>query len=148
MKSKKLAGVLLLSLIIAYFLRSHELKKEVYLLETAGSILQLNLEIAKNISDIKKGLSKREYLAKNDGMLFVFSKPKMLRFWMKDTAIPLDLLYLDKNMVVQEIHPHLKPYSEKIIESRHPYSYALEMNTGFAEYHNIQIGDKLSKINN
>ncbi|WP_068981994.1 DUF192 domain-containing protein [Candidatus Jidaibacter acanthamoebae] len=148
LKFKRIVGILLLTLIVIYFFKSHALKIEEYFLLSETNIIKLNLEIAENISDIKKGLSNRDHLAKDNGMLFIFDKPKNLRFWMNNTRIPLDLFYLDKDLIIREIHYNLKPYSKKIIESRLPYSYALEVNAGFTDYYNVKPGDKLIKASN
>ena len=148
LKFKRIVGILLLTFIVIYFFKSHALKIEEYFLLSEADIIKLKLEIAEDSADIRKGLSNRDHLAKDNGMLFIFNKPKNLKFWMDNTRIPLDLFYLDKDLIIREIHHNLKPYSEKIIESEHPYSFALEVNAGFADYHNIKPGDKLIKASN
>lgn len=144
-KFKRLVGILLLTLVIVCFTKSHALKTENYFIISEENIVKIDLEIAENSLSIKKGLADRDHLARDKGMLFIFDKPQVLKFWMKNTRIPLDLCYLDKDLVIREIYHKLKPYSEKIIESRQPFSYALEVNAGFIDYYNIKLGDKLFK---
>ena len=105
------------------------------------------LEIADTQAERALGLMHRENLAENAGMLFVFSAERTLNFWMKNTLIPLDILYMDAEGVVVDIqmmHPQPGvPDSElRTYPSAAPAQYALEINAGLAESLGFAVGDQ------
>lgn len=107
----------------------------------------INVEIAKTNAELKKGLSGRKSLNKNSGMLFVFEKADIHPFWMKNTLIPLDILFIENNIIV-DITTLNPPVDNNIPEysPKNPANYVLEVNAGFAEENNIKIGNEV-KIN-
>jgi uncharacterized membrane protein (UPF0127 family) len=76
------------------------------------------------------------------GMIFVFPDTEPRSFWMKDTRIPLDILYLDPDGVVVSIR-QMKPYDLSGVHSDKPAKYAIELNKGAAERAGVKVGDKL-----
>ena len=105
------------------------------------------LEVAATPAERARGLMHRESLAENAGMLFVFSQESHLNFWMKNTLIPLDILYMDSAGVVvdiQTMHPQPGvPDSElRTYPSAAPAQYALEISAGLAESLGFAIGDQ------
>lgn len=108
-----------------------------------------NIELAKTIAQKTKGLSKRTNLCKNCGMLFIFGFETNLPFWMKDTLIPLDMIWLDKNGKVVDIQTANEINSSKIYQNQTPAQYVLELNANDSQKIGLKIGDKidLSKIN-
>lgn len=122
--------------------------------ENAASIREMSLrgrvfvlEIADTPAERALGLMHRESLAENAGMLFVFSQESALNFWMKNTLIPLDILYMDAEGVVvdiQTMHPQPGvPDSElRNYPSATPAQYALEINAGLAESLGFAVGDQ------
>ncbi len=105
------------------------------------------LEIAHTPAERALGLMHRESLAENAGMLFVFSQESPLNFWMKNTLIPLDILYMDSAGIVvdiQTMHPQPGvPDSElRNYPSAAPAQYALEINAGLAESRGFAVGDQ------
>ena len=112
-----------------------------YTFEIAGQ--RLELEVSVTQIEHRKGLMFRESLPENHGMLFVFQKPTRLRFWMKNTSIPLDIAYLDEDGVLCEIYP-LNPRTITAVESRRlDLQFALEVNRGWFERNGIKVGDQL-----
>jgi len=107
------------------------------------------IELAKTIAQKTKGLSKRESLCSNCGMLFIFGFETELPFWMKDTLIPLDLIWLNKNGKIVDIKTAIETNSQKIYQNQFPAQYVLELNANDSQKLNIKIGDiiDLSKIN-
>ncbi|MEK6964301.1 MAG: DUF192 domain-containing protein [Nanoarchaeota archaeon] len=93
----------------------------------------------------EKGLMNRSYLAEDQGMLFVFDREQVLTFWMKDTLIPLDILFIDQNERVVDIQTMGLCLEEPCpgYISRKPAQYALEINAGMAQRYGIQEGDSL-----
>lgn len=96
------------------------------------------VEIADTPEKQKQGLMGRESLPKDQGMLFVYDEPQKVSYWMKDTTIPLDIIFIDDDMEVQSVREG-KPMSEEpIIEEG--IQYVLEVNKGSG----IEEGDWLS----
>jgi len=105
-----------------------------------------NLEVAQTISQKSTGLMNRSTLCKNCGMLFIFGYEAPQAFWMKNTLIPLDMIFLDKNgkvinSVTAEIQAKNPDGSYKLFRSTAPAAYVIELNAGDAQKLNITPGD-------
>jgi len=107
------------------------------------------IELAQTITQKSKGLSGRETLCKNCGMLFIFGFETNLPFWMKDTLIPLDMIWLDKNGKIVDIQTANETNSTKIYQNKTPAQYVLELNINDSQKLDLKIGDiiKLPNIN-
>jgi len=107
------------------------------------------LEIAKSISQKSTGLSNRTKLCSNCGMIFIFSQEGTLPFWMKDTLIPLDMIWLNSNGKVVDVKNVSKTNSLDIIQNSTPAKYVIELNIGDAQKINLKTGDTidLSRLN-
>ncbi len=118
---------------------------EVYLVRTtSGDTLQhLDIEIADNDYQRETGLMYRTTLKENNGMLFIFEEEQPRGFYMKNTSIPLDLIFLDADKKIVNIRKNAKPKSIETIESEVPAQYVLEINAGLSEEWNLQAGDSL-----
>ena len=103
---------------------------------------KLKVEIVRSEEERNKGLMFRERLPKNQGMFFVFDKPQILSFWMKNTSIPLHIAYISDDGTIREIHT-LTPYSTRGVSSVHRAKYALEVNRGTFKRLGIKEGDKV-----
>jgi hypothetical protein len=99
------------------------------------------IELAKTSAQKIKGLSKRNTLCSNCGMLFIFGFETELPFWMKDTLIPLDMIWLDKNGKIVDIKTTDKTNSKKIYQNQSPAQYVLELNANDYQKLNLKIGD-------
>lgn len=102
------------------------------------------VELAKNKLEIEKGLMNRDKLAGNEGMLFIFPKEKVYSFWMKNTLIPLDIIWIDKNKKVVFIKENAQPCKSLICPSINPLvkaGYVLEINGGLAKKNGIKLND-------
>ncbi len=108
-----------------------------------------NIELATTIAQKTKGLSGRNTLCKNCGMLFTFGFETNLPFWMKNTLIPLDMIWLDKNGKIVDIQTASEINSTKIYQNQTPAQYVLELNANDSQKINLKIGDiiDLSKLN-
>ena len=87
-----------------------------------------NVEVAQTDEDRAKGLQGKEKLADDEGMLFIFDKPQTVGFWMQDTSIPLDIVFIDEDFEVISIYKG-KPYDETIAEEDN-VQFVLEVNQG------------------
>ena len=104
---------------------------------------ELQVAIAETPEEREQGLMHIKGMPCNHGMLFKFSEEKILSFWMKNTAIPLSIAFIDENMQIVEIQ-NMKPLDEKPIKSTKMAKYALETNKGWFDRNNISVGDRVS----
>lgn len=112
----------------------------------AAGDTELELEIADTPQKRQEGLMFRQSLAKNSGMLFVFDMDVADPFWMKNTLLPLDIIFIDVQGRVVD-HAAMEPCKEDPCpryRSRVPYRYALEVNQGFVREKKIKIGDTIT----
>ena len=85
----------------------------------------------------------RENLLKSEGMLFIFPKEDIIRMWMKNTLIPLDIIFLSHDKKIVDIKHNMKKLSDNVIRSKEKSKYVLELNAGLTQELNIKIGDKV-----
>ena len=104
----------------------------------------VSVELALTSESQQRGLMFRTELAESSGMLFVFSDETERTFWMSNTPIPLDILYIRSDATIVSIAARTTPYSEKTIPSRGPARYVLEVPGGWAERHGVKSGDRLT----
>ena len=114
------------------------------IIETSRDIcLQLDLYLADTPSQQAQGLMFIEKLNEFEGMLFRHSRPALITMWMKNTYIPLDMLFLKEDGTIATITTNTTPLSTKRISSRESVSAVLEVNGGFTDRWNIEAGDRL-----
>lgn len=102
------------------------------------------VELARTPAQRSQGLSGRTDLAESSGMLFLFDKPGMYPFWMKDMQFALDIIWIDSHRTVIGVASSVSPNTYPAgIEPPGPVQYVLEVNAGFAASHNIVSGQKL-----
>jgi uncharacterized membrane protein (UPF0127 family) len=101
-----------------------------------------NLEIAASDERRQFGLMHRDSLAADGGMVFVFPSETRLSFWMHNTRIPLDIIYLDAGGVIVTIK-QMEPYDESGVPADRPAKYAIELNRGTAARLGLKVGDKI-----
>ncbi|MEK7080259.1 MAG: DUF192 domain-containing protein [Patescibacteria group bacterium] len=102
------------------------------------------VEIAKTPLELSQGLMFRKSLGQNKGMLFIFEKEGIYPFWMKNTLIPLDIIWIDENNKVVFISENTQPCPQKDCLQIIPQAeakYVLELNAGQAREAKIKIGD-------
>jgi uncharacterized protein len=90
-----------------------------------------------------KGLMFRTELADNAGMIFPFPQPKPASFWMKNTVIPLDIIFVRPNGTIESIAENTVPYSTIPVESGEPVGAVLELRGGLTAELGIAAGDKV-----
>ena len=105
--------------------------------------ITFNVEVAKTIEERKSGLMYRKKLLNNEGMLFIFPREKIIQLWMKNTYIPLDVIFISENKVIVDIKKNMEKLSETIVKSKVKSRYALEFNAGLINKLDIKIGDKV-----
>ena len=105
--------------------------------------ITFNVEVAKTIEERRTGLMYRKKLLNNEGMLFIFPREKIIQLWMKNTYIPLDVIFISENKVIVDIKKNMEKLSETIVKSKVKSRFALEFNAGLINKLNIEIGDKV-----
>ena len=113
------------------------------ILKVAG--IPLNVEVASDEENIKRGLMHREHLDPNSGMLFIFPEPSQKSFWMKDTGIPLSIAYVDEDNKILNIED-MMPYDINGVKSHGKAKCAIEANRGWFESNGIKPGDFVEGI--
>ncbi len=104
-----------------------------------------HVEIADTRDERTKGLMFRESLAERDGMLFIFEDNSEKTFWMKNTFLPLDIVFMNENKEIVHILRNAEPCTEDIcpkFSSQLPSRYVLEINAGMSDKLGILEGDK------
>lgn len=117
-------------------------RREPMTIVTAGGPKVLQVEIADSDPERTKGLMFRRSMAPDDGMLFDFQAEKPLYFWMKNTYIPLDMLFMAKDGTIIAIAANTTPLSEEPVGPGAPSLAVLELNAGRAAELGIHPGDK------
>jgi len=131
--------------ILMIFSPAHALDVEsLSITSSDGTVHVFNVEIAREESDKQKGLMQRESLDDNKGMLFEFSPPQLVSMWMKNTIIPLDMIFIKKNGEIARISEQREPFSEMSIASGSVVSAVLEIRGGRARALGIKAGDKVT----
>ncbi|TJY37251.1 DUF192 domain-containing protein [Pontimicrobium aquaticum] len=112
--------------------------------ENDSVIAMFDIEIADNEYETQTGLMNRKSMKDSNAMLFIFPDMQMRAFYMKNTLIPLDIIYLDNNKTIVSIQENAKPLDESSLPSGSPAQYVLEINGGLSQKLNIQVGDKMT----
>jgi len=103
---------------------------------------ELQVEVADTPEERELGLMFRESLPQNSGMLFVFPQPMLVSFWMKNTSFPLSIAFINEDRIIVQIED-MEPYSLNSHRSFLPVKYALEVNQGWFNSHNVVVGDRV-----
>jgi len=111
--------------------------KNLEIINDTGKPIQYHVEVAKTNEEQAEGLMYRLELKKNGGMLFLFNNEKKASFWMKNTLIPLDIIFINKNGSINKIYKNTIPKSKKRIISKGEVLAVLEINAGEANRNNI-----------
>ncbi|MEK7542079.1 MAG: DUF192 domain-containing protein [Patescibacteria group bacterium] len=107
--------------------------------------VELRLEIVRTSEEQVRGLSGRELLAENSGMLFVYENPVMPGFWMKEMNFAIDIIWIDENKKIVGMNENIAPETfPEIFYPPSPVQYVLEINANWTKTHNISIGDEIT----
>ena len=109
-------------------------------------IKTLDIEIADNDYETQTGLMYRNSMETNQGMLFIFEDSRPRYFYMKNTHIPLDLIYIDENRKIVSTQLNAAPMNETSLPSNENAKYVLEINAGLFNLWNLKVGDSIAYI--
>lgn len=107
------------------------------------TLAEFKIEIADSPYEKQTGLMYRDSLDEQHGMLFIFENSELRGFYMKNTLIPLDLIFIDENYEIVHIYSKATPYETASISSQLPAKYVFEINGGLSEQIGIQKGMKI-----
>jgi len=153
---KIIVGVVVVALLGFFIVNNfinNEPKVEYYTFTKEGELVftdslgtlktKIDLEIADNDYERQLGLMNRKEMKENEGMLFIFPVQQLQSFWMRNTLISLDIMFVNDQKKIVTIHKSTKILSETSYPSSRPALYVVEVLAGFTDRHNIQVGDKI-----
>lgn len=107
------------------------------------SLAKIDIEFAETNDKRTLGLMYRKEMEENQGMLFIFPYEEPQSFWMANTILPLDIIFVNSKRAIVKIHKNTTPYSHQSYPSVEPSIFVVEVNAGFTDRHNIKEGDKI-----
>lgn len=116
--------------------------------QTDSLLVEFDIEIAETDYETQTGLMYRESMEKNQGMLFIFPDVSMHYFYMKNTLIPLDIIYIGDNQKIASFQKNAQPNDETSLSSKVPIKYVLEINAGLSDKFGLQVGDSITFTKN
>jgi hypothetical protein len=113
-------------------------------LDASGAPLEVAVELAKTDRDRERGLMYRRELGDGRGMLFAFEEERVLTFWMHNTCIPLDMIFIARDGTIVGIEESTPTMSDETFSPGCPASYVLEVDAGWSRSHGIRAGTKVA----
>ncbi len=111
-------------------------------------ITTLDLEIADDDYQTQTGLMYRKTMEDHQAMLFIFKKEQPRSFYMKNTEFSIDIIFINKDKEIVNIHKSAKPYDKTSLPSEGPILYVLEINAGLSKQWTLEKGDKITWTKN
>jgi uncharacterized protein len=106
-------------------------------------VKKVDVEIAETDDARHLGLMYREGMSEDQGMFFIFPAEEYQSFYMKNTVLPLDIIFVNSKKRIVKIHKNTQPFSEKSLPSYEPALYVVEVNSGFTDKFRIKEGDPI-----
>lgn len=107
----------------------------------------VKVEVADTPEERQQGLSGRQRIAENEGMLFTFDEADRYGIWMKEMLFPIDVYWLNEQGTIVDMWEYARPESyPNVYEPSEPAKYIVEVVGGFSEVYNVEIGDKVNGI--
>jgi hypothetical protein len=114
-----------------------------FLSERGDEITVLNIAVADEQAEREQGLMDVRTMAEEDGMLFIFEEERPLSFWMVNTPLSLDIMYVNTDSTIVRIYQSTTPFSETSMPSDAPARFVVETNAGYALEHGITEGMRI-----
>jgi len=140
--------------IVNNFIKNNEPEVEYYTFTKEGELTftdslgtlkaKIDLEIADTEYERQLGLMNRKEMKENEGMLFIFPRLELQSFWMRNTLISLDIMFVNDQKKIVTIHKDTRILSDISYPSTQPSVYVVEVIAGFTDRHNIQVGDRIN----
>jgi uncharacterized protein len=138
-----LAKVILLAIAVTGAQTVPALDQAALIIESSDGRFEFQVELAKTPAERARGLMFRESLADDQGMLFDFGRPQPVAMWMRNTLIPLDILFIRSDGRIGRIARDAQPLSDRILESGEPVRAVLELRGGLTAERDIEPGDRI-----
>lgn len=151
--------IIVISLIVSVY-QFFYIKQSNYYKNLKNQIIKINdtsikVEVQSTYSELASGLMYRLFLPEYNGMLFLLKSNQRHTFWMLNTFIPLDIIWINQNNIVVDISKNTKAMNlfnflfirDFLYRPKEPVNKALEVNAGFTDKNNIKIGDKVDMSN-
>ena len=106
--------------------------------------LKVTAEVAKGSHEVERGLMYRRTMPDDHGMLFKLSERRVQTFWMQNTCIPLDIIFVEDDGTIVGVGECAKPLDESIVSVPCPSQWVLEMNAGWVRKHGVKPGQKMT----
>ncbi len=152
-RGKKLTPKQYIIIIFNNFIKSPKEEMQFYTFTKDGELIfsdslgntkvKIDIEIADDEYRRQLGLMNRNEMDEKQGMLFIFPRQDYLSFWMRNTFISLDMIFVDESKTIVTIHKNTRILSDTSYPSAKPARYVVEVVAGFTDKYNIQIGDKI-----
>ncbi|MCA9672094.1 MAG: DUF192 domain-containing protein [Myxococcales bacterium] len=120
------------------------LDRGVVVLSPGGRTVRVAVEVARTDTQVQRGLMFRKALGDTAGMLFIFERDREHSFWMKNTYVALDMIFIDKDLSVIGVVHNAEPMTTVSRTVGKPSRYVLEVNATFAKKHGIDAGTKVA----
>jgi len=111
-----------------------------FLRQDGSAVVSITIEVADTPEARIRGLMERWSLPELHGMLFIFDYSEVQRFWMHNTPLSLDMIFVDENRRILNIAESTTPMSKQMYTSRGPAKYVVEVKAGFSKRHGIEEG--------
>jgi uncharacterized membrane protein (UPF0127 family) len=111
---------------------------------TKTVITQLDIEFAETEYETQTGLMYRSAMKQNQGMLFIFKDEKPRSFYMKNTRIPLDIIYINTDKKIVSYQENTQPFNQSSLPSYKEAKYVLEVNSGLVKQWHLKVGNSIS----
>jgi len=118
----------------------------IYKAQSDSLIVKYNIEIAESDYETQTGLMYRESMEPDQGMFFIFPDVLYHSFYMKNTKIPLDLIFINEELRIASYKENAQPMDETGLSSEIPVQYVLEVNAGQRKQYSLEVGDRIAFI--
>lgn len=122
---------------------NQEVSLEPLTIVTTGGRHDFSVEVMRTDEQRARGLMFRRFMPKDRGMLFDFKRTEPVAMWMKNTYLPLDMVFIERNGRVANVAQNTEPLSERIVPSNGPVYAVLELNAGVARAIGLKAGDRI-----
>jgi uncharacterized protein len=113
------------------------------ILSTDKGDVAVDVEVVATEAKIERGLMYRQHMPPDDGMLFLLGENKDWKFWMRNTLIPLDMIFIRADMTIAGIVQNAEPKTDTLREVGQPSLYVLEVNAGWTASHGVKKDNKV-----
>lgn len=154
-----ISGIVILAVILFLIINPFSQKESIdteYMFKKDGELTftdslnntkaKIDIQIANTEFDRQLGLMYRKQMDEDKGMLFIFPVEENQSFWMHETYIPLDMVFVNASKKIVTIHRNTQTLSDQSYPSTAPAKYVIEVNGGYCLKHNINVGDKINFI--